>query len=117
MFGRDGVVAKSVAKAYSVALWLYDVTGGIRIGKRHKRIDAAEALSHFPVLRTDRLAAAFVYWDAQADDARLTLALARTAAAHGATVANYAPVGRAPRGRPPPDRRPPGRTAPRYGRR
>ena len=33
-----------------------------------------------------------MYWDAQADDARLTLALARTAAAHGATVANYAPV-------------------------
>src|ERR1700729_2615240 len=25
LFGRDGVVAKSVAKAYSVALWLYDV--------------------------------------------------------------------------------------------
>ena len=92
LFGRGGVVATGVAKAYSVALWLYDLTGGIRIGKRHKRIDAAEALSHFPVLRTDRLAAAFVYWDAQADDARLTLALARTAAAHGATVANYAPV-------------------------
>ena len=92
LFGRDGVVATGVAKAYSVALWLYDLTGGIRIGKRHQRIDAAEALSHFPVLRTDRLAAAFVYWDAQADDARLTLALARTAAAHGATVANYAPV-------------------------
>ncbi len=92
LFGRDGVVNKSVAKAYSVILWLYDVTGGIRIGKRHQRLDAAEALSHFPVLRTDRLAAAFLYWDAQTDDARLTLALARTAATRGATVANYTPV-------------------------
>ncbi len=90
--GRDGVVVKGVAKAYSVALWLYDVTGGIRIGKRHRRIDESEALSHFPVLRTDDLAAAFLYWDAQADDARLTLAVARTAAAHGAVVANHAPV-------------------------
>ncbi len=92
LFGHDGIATKSVAKAYSAALWLYDVTGGVRIGKRHRRIDAAEALSHFPVLRPDRLVAAFQYWDAQTDDARLTLALARTAAAHGASLANYAPV-------------------------
>jgi glycerol-3-phosphate dehydrogenase len=90
--GRDGVVSKGVAKAYSAALWLYDITGGLRIGKRHRRLDQAEALSHFPVLRTEGLAAAFLYWDAQADDARLTLAVARTAAAHGAVVANHAPV-------------------------
>jgi glycerol-3-phosphate dehydrogenase len=92
LFGRDGVVVKTVTKAYSTALWVYDVTGGIRIGKRHKRVGAAETLAHFPALQADRLAAAFLYWDAQTDDARLTLALARTAAAHGATLANYAPV-------------------------
>ncbi len=92
LFGRGGVVSKTVAKAYSTALWLYDVTGGVRIGKWHKRVDAAEALAHFPDLRTDRLAAAFLYWDAQVDDARLTLAVARTAAAYGAILANYAPV-------------------------
>lgn len=92
LFGRDGVVSQSVAKAYSVALWLYDLTGGVRIGHRHKRIDRAETLRHFPGLRTDRLVAAFLYWDAQADDARLTLTLARTAAALGAVVANYSPV-------------------------
>src|SRR5579884_1743350 len=40
LFGRDGVVAESVAKAYSSALWLYDVTGGVRIGRRHRRIEA-----------------------------------------------------------------------------
>jgi glycerol-3-phosphate dehydrogenase len=92
LFGRDGVVSKSVAKAYSAALWLYDVTGGWRIGKRHRRIDKAETLAHFPHLSTDRLVASFLYWDAQADDARLTLTLARTAAARGAVVANYSPV-------------------------
>jgi glycerol-3-phosphate dehydrogenase len=92
--GRNGVVSKGVAKAYSAALWLYDITGGLRIGRRHRRLDQAEALSHFPVLRTEGLAAAFLYWDAQADDARLTLAVARTAAAHGAVVANHAPVAR-----------------------
>lgn len=92
LFGKDGMVAKSVAKAYSTTLWLYDATGGLRIGKKHRRIEAPEALAHFPLLRTDRLVASFLYWDAQADDARLTLALARTAAARGATVVNYAPV-------------------------
>jgi glycerol-3-phosphate dehydrogenase len=92
LFGSDGVVSKSVAKAYSSALWLYDVTGGVRIGRKHRRIGADEALAHFPVLRTDGLVASFLYWDAQADDARLTLALARTAAARGAAVANYSPV-------------------------
>jgi len=92
LFGRDGALAEGVAKAYSVALWLYDVTGGVRIGRRHRRIDASETLAHFPALRTDRLVASFLYWDAQADDARLTLALARTAASRGAVLANYAPV-------------------------
>jgi glycerol-3-phosphate dehydrogenase len=92
LFGKDGVVSKSLAQAYAVALWTYDLTGGLRIGRRHKRVTAADSLAHFPVLRTDRLVTAFLYWDAQADDARLTLALARTAAAYGAVLANYAPV-------------------------
>jgi glycerol-3-phosphate dehydrogenase len=92
LFGEDGVVAQSVARAYSSALWLYDVTGGVRIGRKHRRITSGEALAHFPRLRAERLVASFLYWDAQADDARLTLALARTAAARGAVVANYCPV-------------------------
>src|SRR5436189_3110225 len=31
LFGREGVVNKTVAKAYRTALWLYDATGGVRI--------------------------------------------------------------------------------------
>jgi len=92
LFGRDGVVARSVAKAYSLALWSYDLTGGLRIGKRHERVDAANALTHFPDLNAERLVAAFLYYDAQADDARLTLAIARSAAEEGAVVVNHAPA-------------------------
>src|SRR5580658_7996877 len=93
LFGRDGLVQKNVARAYSIALWLYDATGGWRIGKRHRRIDRAETLAHLPTLRVDRLVAGFLYYDARADDARLTLAVVRTAALdHGAVVANYAEV-------------------------
>ena len=91
LFGHGGVVSKQVSRAYSSALWLYDLTGGIRIGKRHRRVDKAETLAHLPTLQTDSLVAGFLYYDARADDARLTLALARTAALdHGAVVANYA---------------------------
>jgi glycerol-3-phosphate dehydrogenase len=92
LFGRDGTISKSLVKSYSAALWMYDLTGGMRIGRLHRRIPASDALRHFPGLRTDTLVASFLYWDAQADDARLTLALARTAAGQGAAVANYAPV-------------------------
>lgn len=93
LFGRAGVVSKQVSRFYSTALWAYDLTGGIRIGKLHKRVSKAEALAQLPTLRTDQLVAGFLYYDARADDARLTLALARTAALeHGAVVANYAPV-------------------------
>ncbi len=93
LFGRDGVVSKAVARSYSSALWLYDLTGGLRIGARHKRVNKEQALAHLPTLNTEHLVAGFLYFDARADDARLTLTLARTAALnHGAVVANYTPV-------------------------
>ena len=93
LFGRDGMVKKTVAKAYNTALWLYDLTGGIRIGKRHRRLSIDEALGHMPTLNRDLLVAGFLYYDAQADDARLTLTIARTAVLdHGAVAANYSPV-------------------------
>ena len=93
LFGRDGVVNKAVSRTYSTALWMYDLTGGWRIGKRHKQIGREEALSHLPTLKADNLVAAFVYYDARADDARLTLAVACTAALeYGAVAVNYAEV-------------------------
>jgi len=93
LFGRDGLVNKGVARTYATALTLYDLTGGLRIGKRHRRITQAETIAHLPTLRTDRLVAGFIYYDARADDARLTLAIARTAALdHGAVMANYTEV-------------------------
>jgi glycerol-3-phosphate dehydrogenase len=93
LFGRDGVVNKNLARAYASVLTVYDLTGGLRIGKRHRRIDRAEALAHLPTLRTDRLVAGFLYYDARTDDARLTMAVARTAALeHGAVMANYTRV-------------------------
>jgi glycerol-3-phosphate dehydrogenase len=93
IFGRSGVLKKSVARVYATALWLYDFTGGLRIGKRHKRVSLDEAYAHMPTLRREFLVAGFLYFDARADDARLTLTILRTAVVeHGAVAANYAPV-------------------------
>ncbi len=88
ILSHDGLVDRRVARALGAAMWMYDLTGGLRIHKAHQRIDADRASALMPTLRRDHLASAYLYYDAQTDDARLTLCVARTAAARGATVAN-----------------------------
>jgi glycerol-3-phosphate dehydrogenase len=93
MFGKGGVIHPKLARALGSAMWMYDLTGGARIGKLHKRISAEETLAHMPTLPPERVAASYLYYDAQADDARLTLTIARTAAEeHGAVCVNHASV-------------------------
>jgi glycerol-3-phosphate dehydrogenase len=93
LFGKEGIVNKAVVRVYSNALWVYDLTGGLRIGKLHKRVSREEALAHVPTLDTRRLVAGFLYYDAQTDDARLTLTIARTAAVdYGVAALNHAGV-------------------------
>jgi glycerol-3-phosphate dehydrogenase len=89
---KDGLISRKIARALGSALWMYDFTGGLRIGRVHRRLRKSKALSHFPTIVPERLASAYVYFDARADDARLCLALARTASDHGATVLNHAKV-------------------------
>jgi glycerol-3-phosphate dehydrogenase len=92
MTGREGIIPRQVARALGSAMWMYDLTGGLRIGKLHTRLSREEALAHVPTLN-ERLAWAYLYYDAHADDARLTLTVARTAALdHGAVVVNHARV-------------------------
>jgi len=89
---RDGVISRRLARALGGALWMYDLTGGLRIGKRHKRVTPDQAVGHMPTLRSELVAGGYLYYDAHTDDARLTLTLCRTAAAYGAAVSNYAGV-------------------------
>ena len=92
VLSKDGLINPKIARALGSAMWMYDFTGGARIGKMHKRIDKDTALAHMPTLRAPNVAAAYLYYDAQTDDARYTLTLARTAASHGAVLANHAAV-------------------------
>jgi len=89
---KDGVVSRKIARALGSAMWMYDLTGGWRIGKFHKRLRKSAALAHMPTMPKDRLASAYLYYDATADDARLVVTIARTAAAHGAAIANRCSV-------------------------
>ncbi|MFI5938344.1 glycerol-3-phosphate dehydrogenase/oxidase [Actinoplanes sp. NPDC051494] len=72
---------------------LYDLmataSGGL---PRHRNLSRRQALRVCPALKKDSLVGALQYWDAQVDDARHTMFLARTAAAYGAHVANRTKV-------------------------
>jgi glycerol-3-phosphate dehydrogenase len=65
-----------------------------------RRVTTAEARLLTPALRADGLSGAVEHWDGQlVDDARLVVALARTAAAHGATILTRCAVDSATGGR------------------
>ena len=68
----------------SLGLWLYDHLGGREILPASRRIDPRRDPRGAP-LRPD-IAAAFVYADCQADDARLVIANARDAVRRGARI-------------------------------
>ena len=75
-------------RAYlGAGLALYDTLGGARSVPRHRHLGRRGALRIAPALREDALAGAVQFHDAAEDDARMVLAVARTAAAHGAHIA------------------------------
>jgi len=66
---------------------------GRRTLPRPRRITAVEAQRLAPALNSDGLRGAILHWDGQLeDDARLVIAVARTAAAHGARIITYCTV-------------------------
>src|SRR6266513_6502194 len=79
---------KVVERPYvGAGLVLYDSMEGTRRPvPRHRHMSARGALKRAPALSPDRLAGAMLYYDAQVDDARHTLTVARTAAAHSAVI-------------------------------
>src|SRR5574344_1104100 len=77
---------------YGAGLKMYDALAGKDGLGRTEFLSKDKTLRLLPTVRTDHLKGGVKYWDGQFDDARLALALARTAAARGALLVNYCPA-------------------------
>lgn len=73
---------------YSIGLTLYDILAGDSGLPTHKSISAAEAIREIPVIKQKNLHGGITYYDAQFNDSRLNVLLARSAALEGACVCN-----------------------------
>ena len=77
---------------YGTGLVLYDQLAGKAGLGSTQFLGRAATLKALPGVRPQGLVGSVQYWDGQFDDARLAVALARTAAAHGAVMMNHCPV-------------------------
>ena len=73
-------------------MWLYDALALFRNVRTHRMLGKRALLEAEPMLRERGLLGGARFYDAQCDDARLTLATIRSAVHHGALVANYTAV-------------------------
>lgn len=77
---------------YGIGLTMYDALAGKAGLGSTQFLGRERTLQCLPTARQDGLKGGVKYWDGQFDDARLALALARTAAARGALLVNYCPA-------------------------
>ncbi|XP_047514092.1 glycerol-3-phosphate dehydrogenase, mitochondrial isoform X1 [Pieris napi] len=77
---------------YWFGIKMYDLVAGDRNLKSSYYLSKKNTLELFPMLKSDNLCGGIVYYDGQQDDARMNLAIALTAARHGATIANHVRV-------------------------
>jgi glycerol-3-phosphate dehydrogenase len=73
-------------------LKLYDLLAGRANLGSSRFMSAGAAAQRFPMLRKEGLRGAVLYFDGQFDDARMNVAIALTAAEHGAALANHVEV-------------------------
>jgi glycerol-3-phosphate dehydrogenase len=81
-----------LSQILNLGLWLYDTMAGRHNALAHHHLSREEVMKQAPLLLTEGLREGFVYYDGQTHDARLTMAVLRTAASYDALLANYAEV-------------------------
>ncbi len=74
---------------WRLGLMLYDMLAGAENIARSRRLSRERMRASLPSLRQDGLLGGAMYHDALMDDARLCITVLRTAARHGAVLANY----------------------------
>lgn len=83
---------------YGIGLMLYDLMAGKAGLGRTRFLSAHETITCLPGVNSQGLKGGVLYWDGQFDDARLALAIARTAENAGAVLLNHAEVTQVNRG-------------------
>lgn len=78
--------------AASFGLWLYDWLAGVKGDDRRRMLSKAATCALEPLLRPNAVLGGGYYAEYRTDDARLTLALIKTAVEKGAVCLNYAEV-------------------------
>jgi len=80
------------APFYGIGMKVYDLLAGKYGFGKSRVLSAQETIERLPNLQTEGLRGGVIYYDGQFDDTRLLIHMAATAADHGATLLNYAPV-------------------------
>lgn len=75
-----------------IGMWMYDGLAMFRNFKRHRMLSTRQVEEMIRGIDTRKINGAAYYYDAQVDDARLTLETIRAAHRHGAIIANYVSV-------------------------
>ncbi|HXU85925.1 MAG TPA: glycerol-3-phosphate dehydrogenase/oxidase [Verrucomicrobiae bacterium] len=75
---------------YQAGMTLYDVLGARKDGGWHRHLSVPEVIALAPAMRRERLRGGLLFHDGVEDDARYTLAVARTAQEDGATIVTRA---------------------------
>jgi glycerol-3-phosphate dehydrogenase len=71
---------------------MYDMLAGSENMESSYVLSRGKAMEAFPMLKSEGLAGAVVYYDGQHNDTRMNIALALTAVHHGAVIANHTEV-------------------------
>uniref|UniRef100_A0A0N4WPP9 Glycerol-3-phosphate dehydrogenase n=2 Tax=Haemonchus TaxID=6288 RepID=A0A0N4WPP9_HAEPC len=79
---------------YWFGIKCYDLVSGRRVLKNSFFIGKANAMERFPMLKSESLKGALIYYDGTHNDARMNLAIVLTAIRHGAKCANHVRVER-----------------------
>lgn len=84
---QEGSLGK---QSSSLGLWVYDLLAGVKKGERRKMLDKHQTLKAEPLLTDNGLIGGGLYFEYRTDDSRLTIEIAKSAFANGATLLNYA---------------------------
>lgn len=82
----DGSLGK---QSSSFGLWIYDLLAGVKKQEQRRMLTKEATLAEEPLLDSRSLTGGGLYYEYRTDDARLVMAIAKTAHSEGALLLNY----------------------------